>query len=375
TDGSTDNTFDNDGIATAGFIEFSNDRAFAVALQPDGKIVLGGYYSAGSMNRDFAMIRFNPDGVLDPSFGGGSITSAIDVGDDEIQSLLVQDDGKIVAGGYSFNFATRVFVIARYNPDGSPDSDFGNAGVATTTFTENDDAAYALAQQPDGKYILAGYTHGDTYDFALARYNTDGSPDITFGVDGKVVTPIGDANEEARALTIQSDGNILVAGFSYDYWEYFAIARYNPDGSLDSSFGTDGKVITNIDGEGNYDWIHSIALQSDGKILVAGRSETEDEGSVFAVARYHNLGSVAISAWPGAPVAISAYPMPCHDELFFNPVPAHFAVTMYNVQGQMISGLITTSTGIKLPPDLPAGIYNLHIRSGEHEARLSICKE
>src|SRR5205823_1660150 len=129
-----------------------------------------------------------------------------------------------------------------YNADGSLDSSFGNNGLVITDFGF-DSQAFALAVQTDGKIVVAGYTFtgGSQYDFALARYNTDGSLDTTFGTNGEVVTDFGTGGDEALAVVIDADGKIVVAGYTFtgDSQYDFALARYNADGSLDTSFGPD----------------------------------------------------------------------------------------------------------------------------------------
>ncbi|MFN0030841.1 MAG: delta-60 repeat domain-containing protein, partial [Flavobacteriales bacterium] len=316
--GSLDNTFGTDGFASTGFGQFSNDRAFAVAIQSDGKIVAVGYNTnpEGNVNREFAVVRYNADGSADDTFDGdGALSTSIEVGGDEARSVIIQSDGKIVVGGFSFDSMTREFCIVRYNTDGSLDNTFDTDGIVTTSISAFDDAGYAIAKQSDGKFVLAGYRSGlsigETYDFAIVRYNTDGSLDSSFDGDGIAITSIGTSatsSDEAHAVAIQSDGKILVAGHADDD---FAIARYNADGSLDNSFDSDGTVTTAIGALYSDDLIEAIVLQSDGKIVAAGHSSDNDE-YVFAVARYHNMGtnSIAVKDFPETEAVV--YPNPCN---------------------------------------------------------------
>ena len=147
----------------------------------------------------------------------------------------------------------------------------------TTDFGGSVDRAFAMALQPDGKLVVAGDSDAN---FALARYNSDGSLDAGFGTGGKVITSFG-GTDQASAVILQPDGKIVVAGqtdtgVSID----FALARYMPDGSLDGAFGSGGRVTTNFIGNSD-DLGSAVALQSDGKIVVGGTSDDN-----FALARY-----------------------------------------------------------------------------------------
>jgi uncharacterized delta-60 repeat protein len=267
----------------------NDDDIRAVAFQPHGQIVAAGRSSNGA-DDDFALTRYRPDGSLDPDFGtGGQVTTAVGPGDDDADALVIQKDGKIVVAGSSFNGTNDDFALARYNPDGSLDPTFDGDGKVTTPIGSGDDQAYALALQEDGKLVVAGYSHGANDDFALARYNPDGSPDLTFDGDGKVTTPIGSGYDRAYAVGIQKDGKLVAAGVTWDGSnDDFALARYNPDGSPDLTFDGDGKVTTPI-GSAD-DAAYALALTKDGKIAVAGSTFNGSDNDV-AVVRYNGDGS------------------------------------------------------------------------------------
>ena len=294
-DGSLDNLFGNNGIATAEFSEDSNDRAFAMAIDAEGKIVVSGFTSQNGTGRDFGLVRFLSDGNLDISFDDdGIVTTTLENGDDESRSLLIQNDGKIVAVGYSFDFQVRKFAAVRYNQDGSIDSSFGANGIVKTSIGGIDDGAYAAALQVDGKIILTGYTRGETYDFGTLRYNSDGSIDSTFDADGIVITSFSTNDSDLPyAISLQSDGKIIVAGNSSSGSSNFALVRYNTDGSLDNSFGTNGVATSNLGDENSEDVINAIALQADGKILAAGFTSIADNYDM-AIARYNHNGTASI---------------------------------------------------------------------------------
>jgi uncharacterized delta-60 repeat protein len=299
--GSLDTSFDGDGRVTTDFFG-QRDAAQAIVLQADGKIIAAGFTrsSPGPQPHDFALARYNPDGSLDTSFDGdGRVITDFSGNIDEARAVALQADGKIIVAGGTNPFA---FGLARYNPDGSLDTSFDGDGKVVTIAEIGDGRAYSVVIQPgDGKIIAAG-SHGS--DFGLLRYNPDGSLDTSFDGDGKVVTNFG-GFDIAQAVTLQADGKIVAAGYSEPSFpgesddEDFALARYNPDGSLDTSFDGDGKVITNISSVANDDRAQGVAIQpGDGKIVAAGYT---DQGLVpstlrdFALVRYNLNGSLDTS--------------------------------------------------------------------------------
>ncbi len=268
-EGSLDTTLSSDGKLTTDF--GGSDFGNSVALQPDGKILL-----AGSSNGNFAVVRYNPNGSLDTSFGfNGRVTTDFGSLEDYGYSVTVQSDGKILLAGSSDGD----FALARYSSDGSLDTTFSSYGKFTTDFGGSD-YGYSVVLQPDGKILLAGTS---SCDFALARYNTDGSLDTSFNDDGKLTTDFGDY-DFGYSVTVQPDGKILVTGSSNSD---FALARYNSDGSLDTTLSSDGKLTTDF---GGYDSGYSVTVQPDGKILVAGL--TGFGNGDFDVARYNSNGAL-----------------------------------------------------------------------------------
>lgn len=264
-----------------------------LALQLDGKIVVAGAAKiSGDYYTDFLLLRYTPDGTLDSSFDGdGQVTTAFSSAHDFANALAIQDDGRIVAvgGANSDPYQSTIDIaVARYMSDGSLDASFDGDGRVTTPIGPSDDYATAVAIQADGKIVVAGVGTRDTYDrhFTIVRYNPDGSLDEDFGSNGKVVTPIG-SSSEAHTIAIQVDGKIVVAGTAFvGEYEYrgggprdFVVVRYDPDGSLDANFGVGGKTV--VDFSLGDDAARSVALQDNGSIVVAGWS-----GGDFAVARY-----------------------------------------------------------------------------------------
>lgn len=292
TNGSLDTSFDSDGMATADF-GGGFELALAMAILPDGKIVVGGRSSPDGFQTDFALARFNTNGSLDTSFDGdGKVTSNVGVTGslDVIHALLAQPDGKIVAAGEAWgNTSDLDFVVARYNTNGALDASFDANGVVTTTFGTSD-VIYGAALQPDGKIVVVGKADDASYEvFGLARYNTDGGLDGSFDGDGKLTTSFA-YYANAKAVALQTDGKIVVAGDAgTSTAPAFALTRYNSNGSIDITFDGDGKVITHF---GNYgDYPYDVEVQADGKIVAAGYHAPDNTSGryEFALARYTSL--------------------------------------------------------------------------------------
>lgn len=290
-DGSLDTSFGVDGKVVTDLGPF--DSARAVAIQADGKIVAAGYARLTSIygiitGGDFALARYNPDGSLDTTFGStGKIKTHFNEPSefghvDQIQAIAVQSDGRIVVAGDVLNSASQSvdFAVLRYDSSGNPDPSFGSTGRAITDIGALD-SAKAIALQADGRIVVAGQSYmSSTFDFVVARYNANGSLDASFGSGGKTVTDFG-SDDTVYAVTVQSDGRIIAAGSSAGN---FALARYNTNGGLDFSFGSSGKVSTDF--FGTTDIARAIALQQDGRIVAAGESRFTLRDTNFAVARY-----------------------------------------------------------------------------------------
>jgi uncharacterized delta-60 repeat protein len=291
--GTLDLTFGVDGRAEISFVA-GDDQAVpkAVKVQPDGKIIVVG--GAVNASHYFDLARLNSDGSLDAGFGTGGMTrTSFGSGNAYANGLALQDDGKIlVCGHYQ---ATNIdFALARYNADGSLDSTFGTGGKVTTDFGGNE-YAYAIGVQSDGKIVVGGDTNvGATQDFVLARYNTDGSLDVSFGSSGKVMTDVSGHRDYISALRILSDGKIVAAGYRENGATNFALAKYTTTGTLDAAFGSNGTL--EVDFAGGSDRLSDMALQPDGKILVVGSSgKATSSLTVTALARLNSDGSLDTS--------------------------------------------------------------------------------
>ena len=295
-DGSLDITFDNNGIATTSI--GTNSEALAIAIQADGKIVAAGMSSIVNNQNVITLTRYNTNGSLDNSFGNaGIVTTSIGTNSGAF-AIAIQADGKIVAaGGSQVDFDTEVFTLTRFNTNGTLDNTFGNAGIVTTAIQETCFVS-AIAIQADGKIVAAGVSQESfaPYVFTLTRYNTNGSLDLTFNLDGIVTTPIGTSSGGAMVggIAIQDDGKIVIAGKTYNgstSFSVFTLARYKTNGGLDNTFGNAGIVTTSI---GTYSGANAIAIQADGKIVAGGQAMGTPNLSQthFALTRYNTNGSL-----------------------------------------------------------------------------------
>ena len=339
-DGTLDTNFNGTGIVTTTELRSNDNGASGVAMQSDGKILAAGS-SYSPPNHNFAVMRYNTDGSLDTTFNGdGVVTTDLSGIAAQAHSIAVQPDGKIVVAGLAGNST----VVVRYNTDGSLDSTFNGSGRVTpglycygmavqpdgkivvtgglvvtvgehstiaverynadgsldTTFNGNGTATAAfgggksVAVHHDGKIVVAGIlkVDGGYADFSLVRFNANGTLDVSFNNTGVVAGPFGNGatGSYSNSLAVQDNGKIVVAGTVTSNANHFAMARYNVDGSLDTGFNGSGKIISDSNG-----YCHGVALQRDGRILAAGQA-----GQGFAVARYiGDYPDIAVSQPPG----------------------------------------------------------------------------
>ncbi|HEU5165977.1 MAG TPA: T9SS type A sorting domain-containing protein [Chitinophagaceae bacterium] len=310
--GSLDSTFGTNGrvITSVG----SGDSYPAEgAIQADGKIVVTGQ-TLNANKWTFGLVRYNSDGSLDNSFGtNGKVITQVGLVYDHPNGLAIQSDGKIiVVGSSSDGNYVPAYAVLRYKTNGSVDSTFGNNGIIVSHLgpfitsidgvyygTYSDEYAKSVVIQSDEKIVVAGesYTYNDCYHddyyggvyctrvFAMVRYNSNGSLDNTFGNNGKVIDSV--SLSYISSAVLQTDGKILVSGTGNAGG--FKVNRYKIDGSLDSSFGTNGKVVTAV-GQDNYPNPNSLAVQPDGKIVLGGSVDANNNTN-FAVVRYNSNGS------------------------------------------------------------------------------------
>ncbi len=302
--GALDTTFGGTGMVSTN-IDSTGDGAWSVAVQPDSKVVVAGLTGESSGPSHIAVVRYNADGSLDSTFGTGGVfidPFGPNVIGQELyhQSVAIQADGKIVIAGQQTRAVTTKsgkttvtndyddWLILRLNPNGTLDTTFGNGGQVVTRFSTNDWAgAQSVAIQPaDGKIVVAGganpSTTGGYGEFAVARYNTDGSPDTTFGIGGVALTDVSKLfgatgnGSSAHSVVIDPEGRIIAAGladaayYSIDRLE-MAMVRYTPNGALDTTFGTGGGVAV-MPPNATLSSPVGVGLQSGGQIVMGGLS-------------------------------------------------------------------------------------------------------
>lgn len=270
----------------------SDDYANALAIQPDGKIILAG--SAAEHAGDFAMIRLDRDGAVDASFGAGGRVLTDFGGSDEIHAIALQPDGKIVVAGSTSSTATaNDFAVARYLEDGSLDPTFGVAGKVTAVLGTDADNAYAVLVQPDGKILVGGDSNlgssSTGKDFALVRYTSAGQLDTSWNSTGIVLTAVrpNSAGDSIYALALQTIGGearVVAAGGEGD----FTVVRYTPSGALDATFAGDG-TVANVFGS-TFGAARSIAITASGRIAIAGHAQHD-----FAVLMLEQSGALDTS--------------------------------------------------------------------------------
>jgi uncharacterized delta-60 repeat protein len=285
--GALDPGFGGDGKVTTNFTR-GDDGAVGLTIQSDQKLVAAG--PVGRRGGRFGLARYNSDGTLDTSFGGdGKVATNFTSSFDAAFDVALQADGKLVAVGIAWGGRGR-FALARYNTDGTLDTTFGGDGKVTTNFTPGLDFAFGVAIQSDQKIVVAGRVGRSGGRIGVARYNTDGSLDTTFSADGKKAVDFTPGDDRADLLAIQADGKIVAAGTANYLTRRarFALVRLDTEGTLDTSFGGDGRVRTNF--TRNFDGAFSVAIQADQKIVAAGQAAKN-----VGVARYNSDGTLDTS--------------------------------------------------------------------------------
>ena len=289
------------GFGTGGRVSGNvNGRARAVAIQPDGKLVLAGEFerelAGGVFVMDITLARFNADGRIDLPFGTsgtGQLTTDIDGLANSGGNIVLQPNGAIVVSGKPpcSQAQCNHTDVARYNANGTPDASFGSGGKRSLPGV---DVGQGLALQADGKLVLVGSVAvgsgtSASSDFAVTRLNADGSTDTTFGSLGTAVTAITSERDSAQAVALQADGKIVVVGHTVRIntnFTNFAIARFNSDGTLDPNFGNGFGFLT-LDFFGGTDSAESVLVQPNGKILLGGLAENNQGRSGYGLARFN----------------------------------------------------------------------------------------
>ncbi|MCB1035685.1 MAG: hypothetical protein KDD47_17825 [Acidobacteria bacterium] len=305
-DGSLDSSFGGDGRVTVGFDLGGTlgDFVTAVAVQADGKIVVAGSVAVDpTPNLDFGVVRLNADGSLDTSFDGdGRAVIPFDVFgslQDLPQAIALQADGKILVAGFAdtdvFPANDEDFAVARLNSDGSLDLSFDGDGKALISFGPGRDNAYGLLVQSDGKIVVSGEVSNETFDFGVARLNSDGSLDTSFSGDGKAAASFGMGNgqDQGKAVAQDGSGRLVVVGSVSNGTDWdFGIVRFLPNGTLDSTFDGDGLALVAFDLGEDSDIASEVAITEGGGIVVAGRAFRTPSNTDYAIARLTENGGL-----------------------------------------------------------------------------------
>ncbi|MEO6334967.1 MAG: hypothetical protein ABIO91_08295, partial [Pyrinomonadaceae bacterium] len=304
--GSPDTGFGSNGLLTISFDPGANEMATAVVIQSDGKIVVAGSAQSGATGWDWGVIRINTNGTLDTSYNSPNGKAKINFsGEDFANDMIIQPDDKVVITGTVRVNPNKDIAIARLTTSGVLDTTFvGPAGRVFIDISGNEDESFALARQSDGSLIMAGRSAGlNGGDFLLVRMTSAGAIDTAFGFGGAVLTPIGTQNDSAYSVAMQPDGKIVAAGIANSgSFDEAAFARYTSTGALDTTFDGDGKVSYDIRAS-NSDVIRSVLIQTDGKIVGGGAS-----GGSFILVRLKTSGALDPTFGIGGKVATNVAP-------------------------------------------------------------------
>jgi uncharacterized delta-60 repeat protein len=290
--GITDTAFGALGVVTTTLQTYSYLNA--LGIQPDGKILGAGVTNNG-VDYEVALVRYTGAGALDTSFGNsGVITATIGEPSPDFEAVGLQSGGKIIAAGTSVFGTNEKFTLARYTSSGALDTTFDTDGIVTTTIGASAAVCWDMKIQPDNKIVAGGFSDfGGIYVFTAARYTADGALDTAFGTGGVVTSAVSSVYAQGRAVEIQPDGKILLAGYGYvGPSAFIALTRYTTAGALDDTFGISGVVTTTLGTGGSYDAAFTMALQGDGKILVAGQTENASSDYYGMIIRYNSNGTL-----------------------------------------------------------------------------------
>lgn len=436
TDGSLDNTFGTGGIVNgAGLTQ--NNLINCLALQSDGKIVAAGYLK-NSSTTDVLVLRLNTNGTYDTGFDSdGWVTFPVGTDNDEANGIALQTDGKIVVGGELRTTAGYDLFVARLNSNGSLDNTFSGDGKDTLSFGGSDNRCEAVKIQDDGKILVAGNGHnGYDTDLGIARYMSNGSRDNTFGSSGKVLLHYGiaetikdldledggkilacgyivpggyffmrlntdgsldntldsdgivqsnDANSVANAILWQSDGGIMIAGATFANGggteSDMFLRRYHYDGNVDNNYGTNGVVYTDVN-NGEYDAAHDLAQQADLKLVASGRGGIASSPATdVLVTRY--LTGLTVGTVDNAISQSFIYPNPIRGQATLEYELANtqeVSINLYSLDGKLVQSFnqgITQQAGkhkqqLSLSTALPSGNYLLDINAGDNRTSVRV---
>lgn len=379
-DGSLDTSFNHVGYAIADFYH-GFDYVSSIAIQQDGKIIAGGTVG----NDNFGMVRINTNGTTDSSFcncGTGlempSIVGSLGITG---SAIVLQPDGKILVGGNANLYSINVFLLMRFNANGTLDSSFGTNGITLTNFSNTYDAINALSLLPDGKILAAGTVGIYGGAFGIARYMSNGTLDSSFGGSGLTATVVDSTtNNIATCMGIEPDGKIVLAGRSFNSSVYMlSVARYIPNGVIDSSFGTNGITYRQI---GSQDDIKALQIQKNGKIVVGGSIQTTNAVSDGLLVRFQAVNNMSVPVIVSTNESFSIYPNPAQNHIIIKSsiVLDKGSLQIFDLNGKFVQGeeLQFENGEAKVHTELIPGMYAAQLvdkKNGRiHTIKLSIAQ-
>jgi uncharacterized delta-60 repeat protein len=384
-DGSPDFQFGQQGIA---LLTFGSTylRGQAMIIQPDGKIVFAGYRGEEGSPVNWPMVaRYWPDGEIDSDFGVNGVSQTT-IGDDYsgITSIGLQPDGKIVIGGYCNIENVECFAMMRFTADGELDTSFDGDGKLITSFPTGDADINALVVQPDGKIVVAGYVQitNENNEIVVARYLPDGSFDLDFNNDGIAVLPFSPHRDQARSLILQPDGHLLLSGYVQNGATLStlncAVARLTPSGFPDVTFHEEGLAQYNFGHAAES--INEIALQADGKIVAVGYVQEENFNRML-IARIESGITVANHDPLLLTLQHNVFPNPATAEIHVSyvlQVEDNIQINLVDGSGRLIETLLPRSARstvhheeiLQLPINTMTGMYIIEV-SGMYGGRIT----
>jgi uncharacterized delta-60 repeat protein len=380
--GTLDNSFGNNGIHRLDLLDaYVGKSLAAIAVLSNGQIIAGGTVAAAELK--MMLICLHADGTYNNSFGvSGMAQYTMESGQDAgLWDIAIQNDGKIILAGASGSVSLtsqedRLFAVARINANGTPDASFGTQGTVVTQISSGTnfitDVAHKVIIQPDGKICLAGTARNA---LALARYNIDGTPDITFGQNGTIRH---EQHPNATGLAFHN-GKLYTCGSistNNDMLD-IAVSAFNNDGSPDVTFASNGKHTAHI-----YDrnYTHALLVQSDGKLVTGGSFSDENNGQGLLLTRFTTNAPTGIEHINGQRMSIALYPNPASDllTLTFRDAAVHPQgnICIISASGQMVYSNKLKGHQITIPVNhLAAGVYALRVTTGIESQTLKFVKK
>jgi uncharacterized delta-60 repeat protein len=367
TDGTLDSSFGDAGVVVENVspaVGYFENFAADMALDANGNILVSG----SSYNENYILrpvvLRFTPNGELDSTFGVGGVASGPSgEGASSFQAVLVQPDGKIVAAGFfGYTVFWTVLMVARFNEDGTLDTTFSEDGYMQHSYSGSEDRGFSAEFTPDGKIVVAGFTITNTtgYSAILMQVTNTGEIDTNFGDSGIVEGNIGDF-DFADDLAILNDGTILVVGSGGSQSDFdLAIWKYLPDGTPDTSFDTDGLIQHQLENQNAFSY--GVAIQDDGKVVIAGQAKAPNNINHFLLARLEHEATISVNEMEVN--TFNMYPNPAAPgqsiRLDLNTTSGTKA-ELYSSTGALIYsaaiGFNTSSAAFQLPSNIAEGIY------------------